>query len=167
MKKRLLLVGAVALAIALGQPLGAVDTTASITVGATVSATAKLSIASPSVTFANADPDTTPLITATEGAIAIEAKAKTSTGSTVTLTLLAASDLLGSGSDVIAISNITWLAGGTGFVAGTMSTSAAQTVASWTNSGNRSGTQTYRLANSWDYPVGSYSTTATYTLTAP
>jgi hypothetical protein len=167
MKRRFLLLGAVALAIAVVQPLGAVTNTANVTVGATVSATAKLYIASVSVTFANADPDTTPSITATEGAIAIDAKAKTSTGSTVTLTVLAANDLQGSGSDIIAINNITWAATGAGFTGGTMSKAAAQTVASWTNSGSRSGTQTYQLANSWDYATGSYSTSATYTLTAP
>jgi hypothetical protein len=87
-------------------------------------------------------------------------------GSTVSLTILAAGDLL-SGASAIPISNVTWTASGAGFVAGTMNSTTAQTVASWTNSGNRTGTQNYFLANSWNYATGNYSTSATYTLTAP
>jgi len=152
--------------IAVVQPMRADTATANVTVSATVSATAKLSVGVAALTFPNSDPDTTPSITATEGAVSITAKAKTSAGTNVTLTLLAASDLT-SGTDTIAISNITWTASGTGFAAGTMNRTVAQTVATWANSGNRTGTQTFALANSWAYPTGSYSATATYTLTAP
>jgi hypothetical protein len=166
MKSKILLLASVAAAIALTQPLTAISTTANVTVSATVSATAKLALTSATVSFPNADPDTTPSIPASEGAITVTAKAKTSSSATVTLTLLAADDLK-SGLDTIAISNITWTAGGAGFVAGTMNRITAQTVASWTNSGSRTGTQSYALANSWNYATGSYSATATYTLTAP
>ena len=166
MKPRLLVLATVMAAIALTQSIGAVTTTTIVTVSATVAATAKLSLTSATVTFPDADPDTTPSIAATEGAITITAKAKTSPGSTVSLTILAADDLR-SGAVAIAISNITWTASGAGFVAGTMNRTVAQTVASWTDSGNRSGTQNYFLANTWNYATGSYSTSATYTLTAP
>jgi hypothetical protein len=84
----------------------------------------------------------------------------------VTLTLNAGTNLT-SGGDTIAISNITWTAGGDGFVAGTMAVSSEVPVASWTGSGNRSGTQTFAMVNSWAYTPGSYSASATYTLTAP
>jgi len=137
-----------------------------VTISATVSAAAVLTVSTATLTFPSADPDGTPSITATEGVVNITAKARTGAASPVTLTLRAAADLK-SGSDTIAITNITWLASGTGFVAGTMSASTDQTVASWTGSGNRTGTQAFSLANSWDYPAGSYSATATYTLTAP
>jgi len=166
MKSRILLVGTAAIALAALQPLTAASTTSSVTMSATVSATAKLSVSAATLTFPNADPDTTPSIAATEGAVTVTAKAKTSTGSTVTLTLLSGADLT-SGTDTIAISNMTWTVSGAGFVAGTMNKTTAQTVASWTNSGNRTGTQTFALANSWSYPTGSFSATATYTLTAP
>jgi len=53
-----------------------------LTAGA--SSTANLRINSTTVTFLNADPDTTPVITASEGPIFITAKAKTSKGSTAT-----------------------------------------------------------------------------------
>ena len=91
---------------------------------------------------------------------------KTGSASTATLTVLAAGDLT-SGTDTIAISNVTWTATGAGFVAGTMNKTTAQSAGSWTGSGNRSGTFSYFLANSWSYPTGSYTATTTYTLTAP
>ena len=166
MKTKLLLLGAAAIAVALVQPLSAATATSNVTVAATVTATAKLTVSSATLTFPNSDPDTVPSIAATEGVVNITAKSKTSTGSSVTLTIVSGADLT-SGTDTIAISNLTWAASGTGFVAGTMSKTTAQTVASWTNSGNRTGTQTYALANSWSYPTGSFSATATYTLTAP
>jgi hypothetical protein len=153
-------------AIALVQPLGATNATSNVSVSATVSATAKLNVGTTTLTFPNADPDTTPSIAATEGTVNITAKAKTSANSNVTLTLLAGGDLT-SGTDTIGISNLTWTVTGTGFSAGTMNKTAAQTVASWTDSGSRTGTQSFALANSWAYPTGSFSTTATYTLTAP
>jgi hypothetical protein len=165
MKTRYTLLGIALLAIAVAQPLGAATTTTNVTVSATVSATASLEIGSATVSFPDANPDTTPSITASPAALSVTAKGKTSAGSIVTLTLQAA-DNLKSGSDTILISNVTWTAGGTGFSAGTMATTAVS-VGSWTNSGNRAGTLSFVLANSWDYPTGDYSTSATFTLTAP
>ena len=43
----------------------------------------------------------------------------------------------------------------------------AQAVASWVSSGSWIGTQSYTLANAWTYATGTYSTTLTYTLSAP
>jgi hypothetical protein len=160
------LLGLLIVAAAVAQVVDAASTTSNVSVSATVSAMAKLTLSSSTVSFANADPDTTPSIPATEGAITVTAKGKTSTGANITLTVLAGGDLK-SGTDTIAITNVTWTASGTGFVAGTMNKTTAQSVASWTNSGSRIGTQTYALANSWSYPTGSYTATATYTLTAP
>jgi hypothetical protein len=136
------------------------------TATATVNATAKLTLSSTSLAFPDADPDTTPAIPASGGAITITAKARTTIGSTVTLVVQAANDLK-SGLDTILATQLTWTATGTGFVAGTMSKTAAQPVASWTSSGAWIGTQSYTLLNSWTYATGTYSTTLTYTLTAP
>ncbi len=136
-----------------------------VTVNATVSATAKLDLSSLVVNFPDADPDTTASITVAP--ITVTAKGKTSAGSNITLTVLASDDLKTAGSDVIGIANITWTVSGAGFAAGTMSKTSAQSLASWSGSGSRSGTQTYALANSWSYATGSYSTSVTYTLTAP
>jgi len=161
------LLGTAVLALVAAHTLrAATTTTASVTVSATVAAMARLSLSSATISFASADPDTMPSIAAAEGAITISAKGKTSTGSTITLTVLASDDLR-SGSDAIAISNVTWTATGAGFAAGTLSRTAAQPVGSWINSGSRTGTQAYALANSWNYAAGNYTATATYTLTAP
>jgi hypothetical protein len=167
MKTKLIVLSIAIGAMALVQPLVASDTASNnVTLSATVSATAKLSVSTATLTFPNFDPDAVPSIAATEGAVNITAKAKTGTGSTVALTLLAGADLT-SGTDTIPISNMTWTVSGAGFAAGTMNKDTAQSVASWTNSGNRTGTQSFALANSWSYPTGSFSATATYTLVAP
>ena len=161
-----LILGVAAAAIAAAQGVGAATATGSLSASVTVSAMAKLTLSSATVSFANADPDTSPIIAAAEGALTITAKGKTSTGATIALTLLAADDLR-SGGDRIPISNITWTASGSGFAAGTMSKVTAQPVGSWANSGSRTGTQSFAMVNSWSYAAGSYTTTAAYTLTAP
>ncbi len=163
MKKVLITLVAV-LALA-GTVAFAASDTKTVTVAATVSATAKLAISSASLTFPDADPDVTPSISATEGALTVTAKGKTSAAGNITLVVKADGDLT-SGGDTIPIANLTWTAGGAGYVAGTMNTSD-QSVGSWTGSGNYVGTQTYVLANSWTYVTGAYSATLTYTLTAP
>lgn len=163
MKKVLLTLAIVA--IFAGTVAFAATDTKTVTVNATVAATAKLSLSSLVVNFPDADPDTTPSITV--AAITVGAKGKTSAGSNITLTVLASDDLKTAGTDVIGIANITWAVTGAGFVPGTMNKTVAQSLGSWLNSGDRSGTQTYSLANSWSYATGSYTTSVLYTLTAP
>ncbi len=107
----------------------------------------------------------TTLLTATS-AVSLDVKARTTTNCNVTLTVLASDDL-SNGTDVIGIGNLTWTVTGTGFAAGTMSKTAAQSIGAWTGGGTQSGTQTYKPVNSWRYKTGSYSTTVTQTLTAP
>jgi hypothetical protein len=134
------------------------------TVTANVNARAKLALGVAAISFADADPDTSPTIAAT--AFTVDVKARTTPLAAVTLTVLAGNDLL-SGTDVIAINNLTWAAAGTGFSAGTSNKTAAQTVGAWIGSGNQSGSQTYSLLNSWAYATGTYTATLTYTLTVP
>jgi hypothetical protein len=152
-------------ALAATPALAATDTK-SVTVSATVNAAATLVLGVNTVTFADADPGTTASIAATEGAISVTAKARTSASGAVTLTILAADDLK-SGSDVIGISNVTWTATGSGYQTGTLNKTTAQTVGSWTGPGTHAGTVSYALANSFSYATGSYTANATYTLTAP
>jgi hypothetical protein len=144
----------------------AATSSSTVTINAAVDAKAKLELSASTLTFPNSDPDTVPSIPSNEGGVTVTAKANTSRGSTVTLTLVASDDLK-SGSDTIDIGNITWTGSGAGFVNGTMNQTTPQTVASWSGSGNHTGTVTHVLANSWDYVAGNYSATATYTLTAP
>jgi len=138
---------------------------ATVTVSATVSAKAKLTVGSASVTFNDADPDVTPLLTAT-GAVSLDVKARTGSASNVTLTVQADGPLTNTASDTIPISNLTWTATGTNFVAGTMGATASS-LGSWTGGGNYAGSHTYRLVNSWTYTTGTYTAIITYTLTAP
>ena len=141
----------------------AASDTKTVTVTANVNAKAKLTLGSNAAAFADADPDVTPLLSAT--AISIDIKARTSAAGNVTLTVQSGGNLV-SGSDSIAINQLTWTVTGTNFAPGTMSTSAVS-VGSWAGSGTPSGTQTYKLANSWSYNTGAYTATITYTLSAP
>ena len=137
-----------------------------LTINATVAARAKLTIAPSTINFPDADPDVTPTIPANENSVVVLASVRTSAAGVSTLTCLANGDLA-SGSNNIAISNVSWVASGTGYVNGTMSKAAAQSVGSWTGSGANVGNIDFNLANSWAYNVGSYTQTVTYTLTAP
>ena len=157
--------GAAALVLLTSATASAQQTaTANVTATATVSAKAKLDVAG-AVAFGDADPDLTPTISAT--ALNLSVKARTGQNQSVTLTVNAGGNFTEPGGGSIAINNLTWVVTGGGFVAGTAAAASEVPVGSWTNSGNQSGTQTYRLANSWAYATGSYSVTLTYTLTAP
>jgi hypothetical protein len=140
--------------------------TATATATATVSSIAKLSLSASSLTFPDANPDTTPSIPALGGPVTITAKARSTPGATIMLSVIASDDLR-SGTSTIPISALSWAASGTGFVPGTMNHTTAQPVGTWAGAGVWVGTQTYSLANSWTYAAGTYTTTLTYTLVAP
>ena len=167
MKKVILVLVVVVLGLFLmaGGALAANDTK-NLTVNATVNARATLTLGQTAINFPDADPDVTASIPAAENAVSVTAKVRTGSSSTATLTHLAAGDLV-SGSDTILIGNVTWTASGTGFQPGTMNKTTAQTAGSWTGSGNRTGSFSYFLANSWSYATGNYTASTTYTLTAP
>jgi hypothetical protein len=165
MKKAVWTTMATAALLALAVPVMAQQTAnATVNVTAHVNAKAKLTLDTNAVDFADADPDTDPVLSA--AAINITVKARTAKNGSVTLTVVSDQDLT-SGSDTIGINNLTWTAGGSGFVAGTMDKVTAASLGSWTDSGNHGGTQTLNLANSWSYATGDYTATLTYTLTAP
>lgn len=140
-----------------------------LVINATVSAKANLTITPSTINFPDADPDSTPSIPA-NSTVNFTAKVRTGKTSLATLTVLANQDLT-SGTDTIAITNVTWTATGTGFINGTMDKTTPQNVASWTGSstgpGHYNGVCTYSLANDWAYATGSYTANAVYTLTAP
>lgn len=160
------LAAAAAVVLSLGVVMHAASLSRTATATATVTALAKLTLSSTTLAFPDADPDSTPNVPASGGPLTITAKARTTVGSTVTLAVVATADLR-SGLDVIPVTQMRWTSTGTGFVAGTMSRTSAQVVASWVGSGAWTGTQSYTLANSWTYATGTYSATLTYTLTAP
>jgi hypothetical protein len=138
---------------------------ASIAVTAHVDAKAKLSLSLSTIDWADADPDLTTVYTSAP--VTVDVKARTSAGGNVTVTVLASGDLA-SGTDTIPVNTLTWAASGTGFTAtGANDKTTAQTLGSWTNSGNHSGSQTLSLPNLWSYKTGVYTVTLNYTLTAP
>jgi hypothetical protein len=140
--------------------------TGTLNVNSNVAARASLVISSTTINFPDADPSSVSSIPATENGVSVIASVRTASNGVASLQVLASNDLT-SGSDIIDISNVTWTATGTGFTGGTMNKTTAQGAGSWTGSGQRNGSFSYFLANSWDYSTGSYTTTLTYTLTAP
>jgi hypothetical protein len=153
-----------------GAAWGASDTK-NVTISATVSSAAKLTLATNTITFPDADPDTVTSISANENGAVVTAKVKTGSSTSATLKVLAADDLK-SGTDTIAITNVTSTAtntSGSFFAAGPITwskTSPGATVGQG-NSGSFAGTFSWFLANSWTYATGNYTANATYTLTAP
>jgi hypothetical protein len=150
--------------LALAAPAAA--QTDSATISADVRTIAKLSLSSASVSFADADPDIVGQIPGSGGPLSITTKARATGGSQVVLTVQAANDLR-SGLNTIAASAITWTATGAGFLAGTLSQTTPVEVGRWTGSGVRTGTQTLLFRNLWTYTTGTYTTSLTYTLSAP
>ena len=170
-KLSLVTIFSVALLLMTGSAFAASDTK-NLTVTANVGSTAKLTLGATTLTFPDSDPDNTPLITATEGAINVTAKAKTAAGSSVALEVRSSGgssgNLISGSGDTIPIGNLRWQGTGTGFVGGPTNVSNTNQLAgSWNQSGNYSGTQTFSLVNSWAYAVGTYTATITYTLTSP
>jgi hypothetical protein len=158
-------IAVVSATLVFGAANASAQTTATLTINATVGPRAELSISPTTITFPDANPTTTPSIPANT-TVAVTASVRTA--GTPTLRVLANGDLT-SGGDTIAISNVTWTASGAPFIAGTMNRTTAQDAATWSaaQSGTWTGTYSYFLANSWAYAVGSYTQTVTYTLTAP
>lgn len=140
--------------------------TDSATFNASLTGIARLSLSAASITFPDADPDTVAEIAAIPGFISLTAKARATAGSAVSLTVLAA-DNLRSGIDTISASAITWTAGGSGFVPGTLNAITPQPVGAWSGSGVRTGTISFFFRNSWAYPTGTYTLTMLFTLSAP
>jgi hypothetical protein len=145
---------------------GAAAQTRTVTLSTNIGSRAKLQFGLLAMNFKDENPDAVPSIPANVNALSVTSSARTGSSQTATLTCLASGDLI-AGTNTIAISNMTWTATETGYQAGTMNKGTAQTAGSWTGSGQRAGTFSYFLANSWSYIVGNYSTSINYTLTAP
>jgi hypothetical protein len=140
--------------------------TQTVTLSTNIASRAKLQFGMLAMSFPDASPDSVPSNPANVNPLSVTSSARTGSSQTDTLTCLASSDLV-SGTNTIAIGNLTWTATGTGYLPGTMNRTTAQTAGSWTGSGQQVGTFSYFLANSWSYIVGNYSTSINYTLTAP
>ncbi len=129
-------------------------------------ASAQLLLVSPAtINFPSSDPDTVPVISAAPVRVTYLVLAPA--GRPWTITVLAGGALV-SGASTIPISNVSWIATPSPpFRNGTLST-VAQTLA--TGAGTallQQGDVTFRLTNSWNYTVGNYTQTVTFTLTSP
>lgn len=160
-----------AAAVVLFSALGATDAaaqantaTGAVNVSVTVAGRAAMTI-DPTVTFADANPDTTPTLTAP--GLNVQVRARTAPTSNVTLTVLASGDLSAGAGVNIAIGSLTWSSASPGFLAGAGNSAVAQNVGAWTGPGARTGTLMFSLPNSWAYATGTYTTTLNYTLTVP
>lgn len=164
-----------ALALGLAGSAHAASDTKTVNVTVNVNAMAKLTLsgaAATAITFANADPTTTPLVTQTEAPVNVLAQARASAGSEVALTV-SAPDLADSSQPgvTIGIQNIEFEstvkdpADPSGPATGAVTT-AGVTLGTRTGSGEMTGTVVYRFKNLLSHPVGQFTTTLTYTLTA-
>lgn len=139
---------------------------ATATLAVNLGSLARLAFVSTTVSFPSADPDTVPQIAGVPASLDITAKARTTRDSQITLTVQSTDDLR-SGVTVLPASLITWTSTGAGFVSGTLSSSLAQVVGTWTGSGVRLGSQSFFFENRWTHPPGTYTITLMYTISAP
>jgi hypothetical protein len=119
------------------------------------------------VTFPTTDPDTAPVLSSSP--VTVQYRVRANGNRPWVLTVLASGDLV-SGASSIPASAVSWI--GTPappLVAGTMSSTQAQPIASGTGNVNplQIGTVTFRLANSWTYDAGTYVQILTFTLSTP
>jgi len=125
-----------------------------------------LTLVDTTLSFADADPDLQPSIVGTRDPIRIRVRVRLNGGNNWRLTVLAAGDL----SPSIPISNVSWtVSPQPPFINGTMSRLVPQTAAQGVGNVNPAirGDFSFRLSNLWSYNTGSFSQTATFTLTAP
>ena len=125
---------------------------------------ATLSITPTSISFAAADPDTSPKITANQS-VTVTMRTRWSQGHSWQLTLRANGNLSDSATTAsIDISNISWTATPSPFQDGTLVAGVAQLAASDTGNDNLTGYLTFVFNNLWTYWAGSYAQTVTVTL---
>lgn len=137
-----------------------------VNLNAQVNTQAKITLNITSINFVDFISDNWDSIPADENPVTITAKARTGSSSTVTLTFLASGDLKSS-KQTIPISRVTWTATGNGYRNGTMSKTSAQTVGTWTGSGGYAGTLSFFLDTHVSQDAGTYTSSGTFTLTAP
>jgi hypothetical protein len=118
------------------------------------------------INFQDADPDAVPSVPASENPLTIGVKVTGNFHGTWKLAVLASGDLA-SGSNTIAISNVSWTAQPSPFIDGVLNRTTPQVVASGSGNVNLNGTVRFYFKNSWNYRTGNYSQRIIYTLTAP
>lgn len=119
------------------------------------------------VVFPLGDPDLVPVVEAAP--VEVSYRVQGNPRVTWLLTIRAAGHLT-SGASTVDISNITWIATpAPPFQNGTLNATVEQTLAAGTGTVNpaQQASVTFRLANSWLYPAGTYTQTVVFTLSTP
>jgi hypothetical protein len=129
----------------------------------------ELSVSPRTITFASANPDTTPTVSAAPISVTIRVRGLLAIFGQWHLSVLADGDLV-SGPSTIPITNVTWTAlPAPPFQNGTLSRTTAQRMAGGSGQLNpaQTGTVTFHFTNSWLYDAGTYTQTLTFTLSSP
>jgi hypothetical protein len=137
-----------------------------LNLSAQVNSRAKIVLNVGAINFVDFRSDNLDNLPANENPVAITANAKTGNNSTITLTFLASDDLR-SPTRTIPISCVTWTATGAGYQSGTMSKTSAQTVGTWTGPGSYAGALSFFFDTKVPQAADSYTSSGTFTLTAP
>ena len=164
MKKAVWSVAAAAAFLACASSAHAQGATTTIQATVVVGNQARLTVTG-DITFPDSDPDSVSSIPASAG-VSISARARVAPLQGLRVTVEADDTHIDETTNTIPVTALTWTATGTNFLGGTMS-DAPVNVAAWTGPSNQTGTQSYVLANSWNYAPGTHVVTLTYTLTTP
>ena len=141
--------------------------TGAINVTAVFNSRIKLTFDRTSVIFDTAAYDINTVVPVQADPLTVSAKARVPPNTRIVLTVQANGPFT-SGGSTIPVNKLSWTMTGTGFQAGgTANEHAAKTLGSWRGPGSWTGRQVYEFLDSWDYAVGTYSVTMTYTLSAP
>ena len=167
-RRHLLAIAAAALVLATAvENLCAQTLTGAITVTAAFNSRIKLTFDRTAVIFDTAAYDINTVVPVLADPLTVSAKARVPPNTRIVLTVQASGPFT-SGGSTIPVSKLSWTMTGTGFQAGgTANEHAAKTLGSWRGPGSWTGPQVYEFLDSWDYAVGTYSVTMTYTLSAP
>jgi hypothetical protein len=135
-------------------------------INAQVDSRFKIEISANAVTFTRTvDPSTNPVIVQNEPPIQIRVKATRAGNQRVYLRIRAVADLSDGYGHTISVGNVTWQATGTGYTSnGTLVRNSSLQLGYWAESGDYSGTLTFRFQDNPNYYPGVYSVTVTLTV---
>jgi hypothetical protein len=144
-----------------------VPLTATVRVDVSFAARVKVAFDRTAVNFETQAYDQATVVPVSAAPLTVRAAARVAPNTRTILTVQADGPFR-SGADTIPANKLSWTMTGTGFrPTGTANANAARMVGDWRGSGSWVGTQTYVFDDSWNYAVGVYTLTMTYTISAP
>jgi hypothetical protein len=167
--RRVLILAATALLwlVSAADAVAQTPVTAVVNVSASFAQRVKVTFDRTSVTFNTQAYDVNTVVPVQAAPLTVSAKARVPPNQRMVMTVQADGPFV-SGASTIPANKLTWTMTGAGFQAGgTANPNAARMLGSWRGSGNYTGTQVYEFLDSWNYSVGTYTLTMTYTVTLP